>query len=190
MKHRLTRNILHRLPRPTLRRHALESNAKSNDIQHSERIEHTRTEEQLDQEILRLTEENNRLREALDRVETENQRLQQDFDNRIILEVFEGESRLKRAIDFANAGASMTLTAENMIGEEAYFSSESMEREECSLDEDSCPIEPQIPFREALRDRAFWLVGLLAMQSCSGFILANNEALLGNHPISKYLPQK
>ncbi|GAX14401.1 hypothetical protein FisN_11Hh140 [Fistulifera solaris] len=84
--------------------------------------------------------------------------------------------------DLANSGDSVTLTAENMLGEETY-----LQDEECLLeDPDSCPIEPQIPFGEALRDRAFWLVGLLAMQSCSGFILANNEALLGNHPIIVY----
>ncbi len=39
---------------------------------------------------------------------------------------------------------------------------------------------------EALRDRAYWLVGLLAMQSCSGFILARNEMLLETHPVIIY----
>ncbi len=153
--------------------------SSSSDLEHTERIDPLIFEQQ--PELERLKEENQRLREALDRVETENVRLQQTLDNRIILEVFEGESRMKR--DLASTGESVTLTAENMLAEEHY-----LERtEECSLDDpDSCPIEPQIPFGEALRDRAFWLVGLLAMQSCSGFILANNEALLGNHPISKY----
>jgi hypothetical protein len=146
-------------------------------LEHTERIDPLT----FNPELELLKEENQRLREALDRVETENVRLQQTLDNRIILEVFEGESRMKR--DLANSGDSVTLTAENMLGEETY-----LQDEECLLeDPDSCPIEPQIPFGEALRDRAFWLVGLLAMQSCSGFILANNEALLGNHPISKYL---
>lgn len=46
-----------------------------------------------------------------------------------------------------------------------------------------CPTEPTISFGEALRDRAVWLVGLLVMQSLSGFILAKNEALLENHPV-------
>jgi TolA-binding protein len=50
----------------------------------------------------------------------------------------------------------------------------------------TCPIEPNISFRDALRDRAYWLVGLLAMQSCSGFILARNELLLQNHPVIIY----
>lgn len=39
---------------------------------------------------------------------------------------------------------------------------------------------------EALRDRAYWLCGLLAMQSCSGFILARNELLLESHPVIIY----
>ena len=47
---------------------------------------------------------------------------------------------------------------------------------------DECPVEPTISFNQALRDRAYWLVGLLLMQSFSGIILSRNEALLSNHP--------
>ena len=47
---------------------------------------------------------------------------------------------------------------------------------------DECPVEPTISFSQALRDRAYWLVGLLLMQSFSGIILSRNEALLSNHP--------
>ena len=36
--------------------------------------------------------------------------------------------------------------------------------------------------RENLYDRSRWLVGLLIFQSCSSYILANNETLLTNHP--------
>lgn len=60
---------------------------------------------------------------------------------------------------------------------------------ECSGDKyDSltCPIEPDVSFGDALRDRAYWLCGLLAMQSLSGFILARNEVLLQNHPVIVY----
>ena len=46
-----------------------------------------------------------------------------------------------------------------------------------------CPVEPAISFGEALRDRAYWLVGLLLMQSFSGIILSRNEALLADHPV-------
>lgn len=49
-----------------------------------------------------------------------------------------------------------------------------------------CPMEPNITFLDAMKSRAGWLVGLLAMQSCSGFILARNEALLQNHPVIIY----
>jgi len=51
---------------------------------------------------------------------------------------------------------------------------------------DTCPIEPDISFIDAMRDRAYWLVGLLAFQSCSGFILSRNEALLETHPVIIY----
>lgn len=48
---------------------------------------------------------------------------------------------------------------------------------------EQCPVEPTISFGEALRDRAYWLVGLLLMQSFSGIILSRNEALLADHPV-------
>eukprot|EP00542_Grammatophora_oceanica_P009513 CAMPEP_0194031690 /NCGR_PEP_ID=MMETSP0009_2-20130614/4799_1 /TAXON_ID=210454 /ORGANISM="Grammatophora oceanica, Strain CCMP 410" /LENGTH=215 /DNA_ID=CAMNT_0038671909 /DNA_START=1 /DNA_END=648 /DNA_ORIENTATION=- len=54
------------------------------------------------------------------------------------------------------------------------------------LNDGTCPIEPTVSFLDALKDRALWLVGLLAFQSCSGFILARNEALLENHPTIIY----
>jgi hypothetical protein len=53
------------------------------------------------------------------------------------------------------------------------------------LEDGSCPVEPTISFTEALRDRSYWLVGLLMLQSFSGIILARNEALLAEHPVSK-----
>ena len=51
---------------------------------------------------------------------------------------------------------------------------------------DECPVEPNISFMDALKSRANWLVGLLALQSCSGFILARNEVLLQDHPVIVY----
>ena len=51
---------------------------------------------------------------------------------------------------------------------------------------DECPVEPNISFLDALKSRANWLVGLLALQSCSGFILARNEVLLQDHPVIVY----
>ena len=52
--------------------------------------------------------------------------------------------------------------------------------------DDTCPIEPTISFLDAAKDRAYWLVGLLILQSCSGFILSHNEALLERHPVIIY----
>ncbi len=51
---------------------------------------------------------------------------------------------------------------------------------------DECPMEPNVTFLDALRSRANWLVGLLALQSCSGFILSRNEELLRDHPAIIY----
>ena len=49
-----------------------------------------------------------------------------------------------------------------------------------------CPLEPNITFLDAMKSRAYWLVGLLALQSCSGFILSRNELLLQDHPVIIY----
>jgi hypothetical protein len=108
--------------------------------------------------VTRLQTENEQLRESLRQMEIENQRLQHDVSTRIILETFEGEGK--------------------QTGEDVWCD---------ELEGDSCPVEPMISFGEALRDRAYWLVGLLILQSGSGIILARNEALLANHPVSKFV---
>jgi len=77
---------------------------------------------------------------------------------------------------------SMTLTGEEMLCDD---DDESLW---CDvLEEGACPVEPTVSFGEALRDRAYWLVGLLILQSLSGIILARNEALLSDHPVSTLL---
>lgn len=59
--------------------------------------------------------------------------------------------------------------------------------EQCDVYNDSsCPIEPELSFKDAFKDRAYWLVGLLTLQSMSGFILARNEQLLQTHPVIIY----
>ncbi len=59
--------------------------------------------------------------------------------------------------------------------------------DECDdYDDGICPVEPDISFKDALKDRAYWLVGLLTLQSMSGFILARNEQLLQTHPVIVY----
>ena len=79
--------------------------------------------------------------------------------------------------DLAGVGSasssSTSLSTEDECGDNEY-------------DAFTCPIEPDVSFGDALRDRAYWLCGLLAMQSLSGFILARNEVLLQNHPVIIY----
>jgi hypothetical protein len=122
------------------------------------------------EEIIRLQKENEQLRESLRQMEIENSRLLHDAPSRIILETFEGERKIRRA--------------ESMMEGEMSMDDSSMWCDE--LEDDACPVEPMISFSEALRDRAYWLVGLLILQSGSGIILARNEALLANHPVSKF----
>jgi hypothetical protein len=123
------------------------------------------------QEFIRLQKENEQLRESLRKMEIENSRLLHDAPSRIILETFEGERKIRRA--------------ESMMDGETAMDDSFMWCDE--LEDDACPVEPMISFGEALRDRAYWLVGLLILQSGSGLILARNEALLANHPVSKFL---
>eukprot|EP00527_Entomoneis_sp_CCMP2396_P006173 CAMPEP_0198147546 /NCGR_PEP_ID=MMETSP1443-20131203/36508_1 /TAXON_ID=186043 /ORGANISM="Entomoneis sp., Strain CCMP2396" /LENGTH=256 /DNA_ID=CAMNT_0043811931 /DNA_START=318 /DNA_END=1088 /DNA_ORIENTATION=- len=76
-----------------------------------------------------------------------------------------------------NIAANTQIVLENFEGEEEWCD---------ELEGDACPIEPQISFGQAFRDRASWLVGLLLLQSFSGIILARNEALISNHPFIVY----
>ena len=122
-------------------------------------------------ELTKLKKENQRLQDALRKSEQENRRLVQELDHRIILETFEGE--FLNDDELEKISFSLSTNGETDA------------TDSCSPDDDFCPTEPTVPFKVAFRDRAYWLVGLLAMQSCSGFILAHNEALLANHPVSK-----
>jgi cation transporter-like permease len=135
-----------------------------------------------------LQEENSLLRKTIRELELENERLKNSA-SRIVIENFEGEGRLApESIWFEGIGTHVSPEAEQVDG--ITMSSEQMEASQqlwCDeLDNDTCPVEPTISFGEALRDRAYWLVGLLAMQSCSGFILARNEMLLETHPVIIY----
>ena len=132
--------------------------------------QNTRSMVQLSQ-VQTLQEENDQLRASLKALQAENERLQaSSTTSRIVLENFEGEFS-------GHANQLLNLTDV-----------------ECAIDDDDddeseghgCPVEPSVTFGEALRDRAVWLVGLLIFQSVSGIILANNEALLERHPVSKY----
>jgi len=135
-----------------------------------------------DRQMMRT--ENDLLRKTVRQLELENERLKQG-SSKIIIESFEGEGRGRQRIDeVAWYDSSSDFDTE-------VISMSSMELEEVplwcdELDDDTCPLEPTISFLDAMRDRAYWLVGLLALQSCSGFILSRNEALLENHPVIIY----
>ena len=106
------------------------------------------------------------LLQTIRELEDENARLQHTLANRIVLETFEGEQ-----YNFPVASAA---------ADDAPLWCDQLD------DNDTCPIEPAVSFGTALKDRSAWLVGLLLLQSASGLILAHNEALLANHPVSKY----
>jgi len=154
-------------------------------------------------EAKNLYTENMSLRDSIRQLEEENERLKKfveqrhdmeleaaavtakNSEKRIILERFEGEHLFDSFSD--NQGASLVSSSSSS----SSFSpqKDQVEDEElwCDvLDGEQCPVEPTVSFGEALRDRAYWLVGLLIMQSLSGIILSRNELLLANHPVIIY----
>jgi len=142
----------------------------------------------------RLKRENAALREVVLQLETENERLHQEAAGMIVLETFEGEGKLRRAAQERTHGSSSSpngSSAVTITGEEMSTFWDGDRDDDPTLwcdelEEGACPVEPTVSFGEALRDRAYWLVGLLVLQSLSGIILAHNEALLSNHPVSTY----
>jgi hypothetical protein len=108
-------------------------------------------------ELERLRRENILLRETVIKLEAENEKLQQDFANRIVIETFEGEGKIRKAREEA-------LEEEDGDDEDASFmlmSEEQMLYDDpaqwCDeLEDGACPVEPAISFGEALRDRAYW----------------------------------
>lgn len=168
------------------------------------------SKQEMAKEIDQLRKENEKLRKTLHRLELENDRLLFK-DSTIVLETFEGEGKLRalqrqqqeieglirqhhRQIDgieqlpikhvedeiiSLNGDLSYDFPrTSTLLDEETLWCDE--------LEEGVCPVEPTISFGEALRDRAYWLVGLLFLQSASGIILARNEELLAGHPVSKW----
>jgi hypothetical protein len=148
--------------------------------------------------VVRLQRENELLREKLKVLEDENQML---HANRIVLETFEGEGKIRKYAELqqqhlhdaeVRADPSLSSSTAEVNGLASSKQQKLLVPTDMSIwcdqldDDESCPIEPMVSFGEALRDRSFWLVGLLILQSCSGMILASNEALLANHPVSKF----
>ena len=93
---------------------------------------------------------------------------------------------------YADADAAVEDEDDDELG---LVSSGLDEDELCEYDDQSnkwissigeCPLEPNLTFLDAMKSRAYWLVGLLALQSCSGFILSRNELLLQDHPVIIY----
>lgn len=133
----------------------------------SDRSQHNDNDNPKEHFLIQLKHDNERLQRLVNDLEDENRWLHHEISNKIVLEQFEGEGN---TIMDATSPYSDNVT-NNMWCDE--------------LEGGQCPIEPALSFGEALRDRAYWLVGLLILQSCSGIILARNEALLTNHPFSK-----
>lgn len=123
-----------------------------------------------------ILDENKLLKQKVKDLEEENEMLHHIAANRIVLENFEGEGKIKQYI--------MEQKIESTSNEHLDVTVASQWCDE--LEDGTCPVEPTVSFAEALRDRAVWLVGLLMLQSFSGIILARNEVLLDNHPTIIY----
>jgi len=136
--------------------------------------------------ILELEKENESLRASLVALDREKTLLEDtQAQQLIILENFEGEN----GSDFNTTWWDVPKNSGLILDGDNFQIDNSNEQdiEECDVDDEgNCPTEPSITFKDALRERGYWLVGLLALQSCSGFILARNEALLQAHPVIIY----
>ena len=149
-------------------------------------------------EVNKLKKENKLLQERLHLLQEQNDQLQKErrtytnnnrkIEQRIILEDFEGEiydTNNNYSVDDDDDEFGLSNNADPLIDED----------EVCEYDDTSnkwlnsigeCPVEPNITLLDAMKSRAYWLVGLLALQSCSGFILSRNELLLQDHPVIIY----
>jgi len=154
-------------------------------------------------EILLLQQENKLLRENVAVLEQENRRLERQVQNRIVIEQFEGEGKQKYLepwwdgdeddmVHLISGGEriqneTILVTRKSQTLFDLHSSPIIEDDDVCTeWNEDDCPVEPDISFQDALRDRAYWLVGLLIAQSLSGFILSRNEELLRAHPVIIY----
>ena len=108
---------------------------------------------------------------------------------------FEVEGRRGTSTKALSRIGRLSVESDEENYDEFGLSSPEVEDDVCEYDDQSnkwmssvgeCPVEPNITFVDAMKSRARWLVGLLALQSCSGFILSRNEALLQDHPVIIY----
>mmetsp|Transcript_40285 Transcript_40285/g.60427 ORF Transcript_40285/g.60427 Transcript_40285/m.60427 type:complete len:416 (-) Transcript_40285:227-1474(-) len=144
-----------------------------------------------------LQQENEILRESLQQLQQENRLLQQERGTateprsvakkespKVIIETFEGEEELDA---WYSNNTDIAITATPTTTAFTTNDEDDDDDELCDpYDSDACPVEPDVSFTDAFKSRAYWLVGLLALQSCSGFILARNEELLQAHPVIVY----
>ena len=156
-------------------------------------------------ELTRLRRENELLGERVRLLQQRNDELIKEKNDdasasppeqRIVIEDFEGESLPWSSPEQLGRRAAADLTDEDdELGLSEFPDGSTTDSdEECDLYDastgrwnDRCPVDgPGVTFLDAMKSRAIWLVGLLAFQSCSGFILARNEALLQDHPALVY----
>ena len=152
-------------------------------------------------ELTKLRRENELLQERLTLLQTQNDQLLRQqkesseadrvsYEQRLILEDFEGEG-IPFEAEFNNAMARIRTAGDGTEDDDELGLSDPIEDDVCEYDDASnswgeCPVEPNVTFADAMKSRAYWLVGLLALQSCSGFILSRNELLLQDHPVIIY----
>jgi hypothetical protein len=156
-----------------------------------------------------LQQENEQLKHTIQKLQTENRILHQKVSNNqqaaqhqappiVVLERFEGEGKTLTSMNNINSQNDLSLRKleKNSNENRSKIDVENGKNESSvtdmwcdttTADGDMCPVEPNIQFTEALRDRAVWLVSLLILQSISGIILLKNEMVLANHPSSKFI---
>ena len=142
--------------------------------------------ESLTTKLQSLENENKLLHDKISDLELEKEKLRISYaQQRIVLENFEGEGTT--LFDSNGSVVDASWWEDGVLNSDEQRADSTATDEECLIfDENACPIEPDVSFQDALRDRAYWLVGLLALQSMSGFILARNEELLQTHPFIVY----
>jgi len=145
-----------------------------------------------------LEQENEILRQTIAQLEKDNQRLETSHaSQKIVIEQFEGEGLpmvdvYGETVDGSwwgnGADPEQNITSSLLANDEEAIAIQNNMEDSCEkkYPDGACPLEPNISFKDALRDRACWLVGLLTLQSMSGFILQRNELLLQTHPVIVY----
>ena len=145
----------------TASNHVIEDSNSTTDVENFKR-----KNAQLQEDNARLQEQILRQQEHISYIQTRQKIILESFEEKSLF-LKEGEEQQK---DPEEIEAVTQIDVLDQWCDEVEFSSE------------ECPVEPGVLFQDAVRSRAYWLVGLLAAQSCSGFILAKNEELLHEHP--------